>query len=451
MMTAHLNSSFEYDLLVIGGGSGGVAAAQQAAQYGARVALVERDALGGTCVNRGCVPKKLMLYASDFARQFKAAQGYGWEVPQPKLHWSRFCDRLHQHVAHLQQVYRQKLQDSGVEILQGQARFIDEHKVEIEGDRPVTAATLLLAVGGHPVRPDIPGIEQAITSREMFHLPEVPRRLGVLGGGYIGVEFGCMMEALGAEVTIIDSEALILSRFDREVRQTLQTAMTQRGITILGQTTLEAIHSQENGLKLSLSNGKTCEVDTLLCAVGRKPTLQGLNLEDAGVEVKNGAIAVDDDSRTSQPHLFAIGDCTDRMPLTPVAIAEGRAFADTVFGQQPRTVDYQWVPSAVFCRPEAAMVGLTEEQAQAQGSIRCYCSQFTPLFEHLAESDESALIKLVVDTQRDRILGAHMVGQHAADIIQSLAVAIKQGIPAAEFHRTLGIHPTLGEEFFALG
>lgn len=445
------HSSFDYDLFVIGGGSAGIAAAKRAASYGVRVGLAEPYALGGTCVNRGCVPKKLMLYATDFARQFAAAQGYGWAPVHSQLNWDHFKAAMHQHMQHLNQVYLQKLKDAGVELWCDRAQFLDPHQLQV-GDRKLSADKIVIAVGGHPIRLDIPGMEHAITSKEMFELPQVPERMAVLGGGYIGVEFGCMMQALGTEVTLMDTEPLILDRFDDEVRQAVQAGICQNGIQVLTQTTIEQVQPEAGALDLCLSNGKTLRVDTLLCAVGRAVNLDGLGLEAAGVAVQDGAIAVDQYSQTSQSHIFAAGDCTDRVPLTPVAIAEGHAIADTLFGDTPRSVDYQWVPSGVFSRPEAAMVGFTEQQGRDQfgDQIQCYKTRFTPLFHSLTHQDEQVLIKLVVDAKRDRIVGAHMVGKDAAETIQVVAAALQQGISLEQLQRTIGIHPTVGEELFSM-
>lgn len=445
--------TFDYDLFVIGAGSGGTAAARRAAAHGARVAVAEQEALGGTCANRGCIPKKLIVYAGDFALQEQVAHSYGWSECQRQLDWSRLITTIHKHVESLNQSYLDKFQKAGIELIRGHATFVDAHTVEVNG-RKVTADKILIAVGGQPIKPDIPGMEHAITSREMFHLPQLPKRLAIVGGGYIGVEFSSMMNALGVQVTLMDTDELILSGFDDDIRSAVQEGLSKRGIRFLGNTTAKEIKQELDGLQLSLSgeSQETITADTILVATGRSPNTKSLNLEKAGVEVgEKGEIKVDEYSSTTQDNIFAVGDCTNRVQLTPVARAEGRAFADTAFGDKSKKVDYEYFTSAVFARPEAATVGMTEAKAREKfGDVQCHRTEFEPLLHSITQQDEQVIIKLVVDGNTEQVLGAHMVGEHAAEIIQSLAVAIRKGVTKQDLDATIGTHPTTGEEFLTL-
>ncbi|MCU0546396.1 MAG: FAD-dependent oxidoreductase [Oscillatoriaceae cyanobacterium Prado104] len=418
--------TYDYDLFVIGAGSGGLASSKRAASYGAKVAIAENDLVGGTCVIRGCVPKKLMVYASTFSHLYEDAIGYGW---------SSFLEK------------------AGVELISGYAKFADPHTVEV-GDRKITAAKILIAVGGEAHKIEVPGIEHAITSREMFLLKEQPKRLAILGGGYIGVEFACIMNGLGTEVTQIIRRDRILHDFDEDIRSNVQDGMTKHGIKFVTGSSIEWIEKTGECLQVKVW-GKSQEiltVDAVLCATGRLPNLEKLGLEKAGVEVDNGAIAVTKDSRTSQPHIFAVGDCTNRINLTPVAIAEGRAFADTEFGNNPRAITHENVPSAVFSQPEAATVGLSEGEAREKfgDSIKCYTAKFRPMFHALTGADEKTFIKLVVETNTDRVLGVHVVGKDAAEIVQGMAIAVNMGATKKDFDATIGIHPSTAEEFVTL-
>lgn len=447
---------YDYDLFVIGAGPGGAAAAKRAAAYGARVAVAEQAAIGGTCINRGCIPKKLIVYAADFALQERVANSYGWSDCRRQIDWAQLMTAVHQHVESIHQSYRQNFQKAGIELIRGHASFVDAHTVQLDG-RKLTADKILIAVGGHPIKPDVPGMEYAITSDDMFRLAQLPKRLAIIGGGYIGVEFSSMMNALGVQVTLMDTNELILERFDRDVRSAVQAGLSQRGIRFLNNTTAKEIKpASSDGLQMTLAGDsqETLTADVILCATSRAPNTQSLGLETAGVKVgKKGAIQVDEYSRTTQNHIFAVGDCTSRVPLTPVARAEGRAVAETAFGNQPQKVDYDYVTSAVFARPEAATVGMTEDQAREKlgaSQVQCHHTEFKPLFYRLTEQGEPALMKLVVDGNSDRVLGAHMVGEHAADIIQSLAVAIRNGTTKQDLDATIGIHPTTGEEFLLM-
>ncbi|GAB4370662.1 MAG: glutathione-disulfide reductase [Elainellaceae cyanobacterium] len=443
--------AYDYDLVVIGAGSGGLAAAKRAAQYDAKVAIVEREQLGGVCVNRGCVPKKLMVYASDFAHLMQAAKDYGWQVELGQFHWQEFVQKRDRELERLRQVQAKALAEANVTILRGHASFHDDHTLMVD-DRKVSARHILIAVGSQPVKPPIPGIEHTITSREMFHLPQPPERLAIIGGGYIGVEFASMMQAFGSNVTILNVEECILANFDQDLSSTLRDALLERGIQSLCNTTAKQIQPTDNGLQLSLSGkSESFTADVVLCATGRRPQLEHLELDRAGIELDGKAIAVDGYCRTSQPHIFAIGDCIARLPLTPVANAEGRAAADTLFGDRPRQVRYDLVPTAVFARPEAASVGMTEASAREKlgdQAVQCSCQQFRPLFDTLTQSPTKTLIKWVMHRESKQILGCHIVGKHAAEIIQGVGLAMQKGITQADLEAMIPIHPSSAEELF---
>ena len=446
-------TTYDYDLFVIGAGSGGLAASKRAASYGAKVAIAEHDLVGGTCVIRGCVPKKLMVYASQFSHLYDDAVGYGWSKVESSFNWQHLVEVVDNEVHRLNKLHISFLEKNGVELLEGYAKFVDAHTVEL-GDRQITADKILIAVGAKPVKIDIPGIEYAITSREMFLLKEQPKKMAVWGGGYIGVEFACIMNGLGTQVTEIIRRDLILTGFDEDVRNNIQEGMTKHGIEFRTNTTVEKIEKVPEGLKVHLKGeeSETLIVDAFLAATGREPNLEGLNLENAGVEVIKGAIAVKQNSRTSQPNIFAVGDCTDRVNLTPVAIAEGRAFADTEFGNMPRAISHKNIASAVFSQPEAATVGLTEEEAREQfgDSIKCYRAKFRPMFHSLTGADEKVMVKLIVECHTNKVLGVHMVGKDAAEIIQGMAIAVNMGATKDDFDRTIGIHPSTAEELVTL-
>jgi glutathione reductase (NADPH) len=448
--------AYNYDLLVIGAGSAGLAAAKQAATYGVNVAIVEQEQLGGVCTNRGCIPKKLMVYAADLADSIGDAPSYGWSVAPSTFSWQRFIAARDQEIERIHRSQQQALSHAGVEILRGHAAFVDPHTIELD-DRKLSAERIVIAVGGVPQKPPISGIEYTITSREMFQLQELPAHLAIIGGGYIGVEFASTLRSLGIEVTLIDTGDAILSGFDRDVRMAVQTGLKQRGIQIINHATAKVIQPTANRLQLTLDNQSTDEIpetitaDTILCATGRTANLDPLKLEQAGVDRSDKAIAVDLYSRTSQDHIFAVGDCTNRLPLTPAARAEGRACIDTIFGPQPRQLDYDRIPSAVFARPEAASVGMTEDKARdthGGDAIDTDCIKFVPLYQRLTGSEQPALFKRVIDRQTDRILGIHIVGAHAAEIIQGLALALNQGVTKHDMDQTIGIHPTSAEELF---
>jgi glutathione reductase (NADPH) len=449
--------NYDFDLFVIGAGSGGIASARRAAEYGAKVGIVESGRLGGTCVNRGCIPKKLMVYASHFPAQFEEAQGYGWSPVKSTLDWPYMTKAVNDEVTRLNGIYSRMLDGSKVELFEGHGRLIDSHTIAI-GEQTVTADKVLIAVGGKPVKPDFPGAELAITSDDIFTLPEQPKHLVVLGGGYIGVEFASILRGLGSQVTQILRYTHILRGFDEDIRTEIQAGMEHHGIRIVPNMRHIAIAKTESGLEITVKTTDG-EEDLILAdavslaAIGRKPLLDGLGLETTKVEIVNGAIAVDRHSQTAEENIYAVGDCTDRINLTPVAINEGRAFADTHFGHKPRQMNYENIPTAVFSNPEAATVGLTEEEARAQygdDAIKVYRSKFRPMYYVLPGKEEKTLMKLVVHLETDRVLGAHMVGDYAAEIIQGVAIALKMGATKAHFDATVGIHPSSAEEFVTM-
>lgn len=448
--------SYDFDLFVIGGGSGGIATARRAAEYGAKVGLAEFDRLGGTCVNRGCIPKKLMVYSSRFPQLFKDAEGYGWSPIESQLNWQKLIAAVNQETIRLNGIYQKMLDNSKVTIFPNYAKFLDAHTLEV-GEQKITADKILIAVGGHPVKPDIPGIEHTVVSDAMFQLPEQPKKIMVLGAGYIGVEFAGIMHGLGTEVVQLIRKDKILRGFDEDIRDEIQAEMIRQGIQIMPETFPTSIEKTTNGLKVHIQGKETSEilfVDALgLAATGRIPKIEKLGLENVKVEVKNWAIVVNEYSQTSEDNIYAVGDCTDKINLTPVAINEGRAFADTVFGNKPRVMSYENVPSAVFSTPEAATVGLTELEAKSkygEAAIKIYRSKFRPGYNVLPDREDKTLMKLVVHQESGKVIGAHMVGDHAAEIIQGVAIAVKMGATKADFDATVGIHPSAAEEFVTM-
>ena len=458
--------TYDYDLFVIGGGSGGLGASKRAASYGAKVAIAEEYLVGGTCAIRGCIPKKLMVYGSHFPALFHDAKGYGWSVGEPKLDWEHFITSIDKEVHRLAHLHTGFLERAGVELIQSRATFIDPHTLEVDG-RKVTAEKILIAVGGRPVKPDLSGMEYAITSNDIFHLKEQPKHIAIVGAGYIGVEFACIMRGLGCEVTQIIRGKHILRGFDDDIRNGIQDGMIHHGVRMIQNTVVNQVEQVSDGLKLTLSgeSEETLNADVFLAATGRAPNVEGLGLENAGVEVVDddclegpgysmaSAIAVNEYSQTSQPHIFAVGDVTDRINLTPVAIGEGRAFADTEFGNIRRVFNHENVPSAVFSTPEAATVGMTEADARKKlgdDGVKVYRARFRPLFHSLTGAEEKTMVKLVVDADTEKVLGAHMVGENAAEIIQGVAIAVNMGATKKDFDATVGIHPSTAEEFVTL-
>jgi glutathione reductase (NADPH) len=445
--------TFDYDLVVIGAGPGGLAAGKQVAGYGARVAIAEQDLVGGTCVIRGCIPEKLMSFAAEFSEDSEDAAGYGWNQEMNIFDWQHFLAAKEQEIHRLSQVHNQTLEKAGVELIKGKATFSDAHTLEVAG-RQITADKILIAVGAKAVKPEIPGIEHAITAGQLFNLKQQPQHLAVLGGDYIAVKLAGIMNNLGSQVTQVIPEDHILSAFDKDIGIAVTESLTKRGIQILDNTTVKEIKpvGDELDLVLSSKNQNTLSVDTILDGTRRVPNISGLALEKAGVTVTQNTVVVDEYCRTTQANIFAVGDCINRLNFTPVAIAQGRAFADTEFGNKPHSVCYECVPATVSSHPEAATVGLSEAQAREQlgDFVQCYRSKFRPLLHSLAKRDEKTLIKLVVDSRSDRVLGAHMVGEGAIDIIQCLALAIRMGVTKKDFDATIGIHPSVAEEFFTL-
>jgi glutathione reductase (NADPH) len=444
----------DYEFFVIGGGSGGVRAARIAAGFGARVAIAENDRYGGTCVIRGCVPKKLLVHAAHFADDFADAEGFGWRLPPASFSWRRLIDGKDREIERLSQLYEANLERAGVTILRGAARLIDAHTVVVAG-RTVRAGHILIATGGKPFRPATPGIEHAITSDEAFELAELPKRVLVVGGGYIAVEFAGIFNGLGAQTTLAYRGEQILRGFDDDLRQHLHDEMGKKGVAILLNCDVKSISRGDDGvLSVAFAGADTASrpFDAVLYATGRVPNSDSLGLSEVGVELgDNGAVRVDAFGQTNIPSIHAVGDVTDRVALTPVAIREGAAVAQTLFGGMPTRVDLPEVPSAVFSQPPIGTVGLTEAEALASfGEIDIYQTNFRSLRHALSGSKERILVKLIVDTTTQRVLGAHMVGGEAPEIIQGIAIAIRMGATKADFDATLAIHPTSAEEFVTL-
>jgi glutathione reductase (NADPH) len=449
---ARIMAQFDYDLFTIGAGSGGVRASRMSARYGARVAVAEERYLGGTCVNVGCIPKKLLVYASAFREEFEDAAGFGWTVGSRQHSFQALIANKDQEIARLNGVYARLLDQAGVTRIEGRARIVDPHTVAI-GARRVTAEHILVAVGGWPVMPEIAGIEHAISSNEAFHLKELPERVVVVGGGYIAVEFAGIFHGLGSRVTQLYRGPLFLRGFDDDVRRALAEEMRKTAIDLRFDANIASIEKAGDGtLRATLEGGGRIESDAILYATGRAPMTADLGLEDAGVAVgSRGEIVVDEYSRTSVPSIWAIGDVTDRMQLTPVAIHEGMCLAATLFQGKPTKPHYQNVPSVVFGQPPLACVGLTEQEARARhGEVDIYRTSFRELKHTLSGRDQKTTMKLVVHPGTDRVLGAHMVGPHAGEIIQGIAIAIQCGATKAQFDATVGIHPTSAEEFVTM-
>ena len=447
-------ADYDTDLFVIGGGSGGVRAARIAAGYGARVMLAEEYRVGGTCVIRGCVPKKLLVYAARFGHEFEEAAGYGWSVPPTSFDWPTLIANKDREIARLEAAYTANLMRANVTIEKTRAVLDDAHTVRLLADgRRVRAKHILIATGAWPgMGTGIAGIEHVISSNEAFHLTELPKRILIQGGGYIAVEFACIFAGLGAAVTLVYRGENILRGFDDDVRAHLRGEMERRGITVICKRIVEAVGKVDHGLCVELSDHDDIVVDKVMFATGRRPNVTGLGLEAAGVQVNSkGAIAVDEFSRTSVPHIYAVGDVTDRLALTPVAIREGHAFADTVFGGKSIRVDHTNVPTAVFSEPEVGVIGLTEAQARERfPKVDIYKATFRPMKTVFIGSEARTLMKLVVDGTTDRVLGCHIVGPDAGEMIQMLGIAIKLGATKADFDATMAVHPTAAEELVTM-
>jgi len=444
---------YDYDLFVIGAGSGGVRAGRLAALSGAKVALAEEHRVGGTCVIRGCVPKKFMVYASEFSNQAAVAEGYGWSASQATFDWKRFLEAKDREIARLSGIYVTNLSNAGAEIVHAKARLADAHTVELEGKGAVTADKILIATGGRPWKPtDFPGAEHIVTSEEAFHLPELPKRVLVAGGGYIAVEFAGIFAGLGVDTTLVYRGPNILRGFDDDVRTHVAEEMKKRGVKIVLGAQHAAIEKTATGYLNRMTSGGDIETDLVMFATGRRPYVEGLGLEAAGVRLNEaGAIAVDKFSKTSVDNIWAVGDVTDRINLTPVAIREGAAFAQTEFYGNPTTFDHDMVASAVFSQPPVGAVGLSEAEARhLHGKVDIYLSRFRPMKTTFYGGDERCLIKLVVDAASQRILGCHVVGPDSPEIIQMAAVALKMGVTKPQWDATCAVHPTLAEELVTM-
>ena len=444
-------SAYDYDLFTIGAGSGGVRASRISASYGAKVAVAEDLYLGGTCVNVGCVPKKLFVYASHFAEDFKDAAGYGWTVGESSFDWSTLIANKNTEISRLNGIYERMLGNAGVELFNGRATVVDPHTVSVNG-KTVTADKILVATGGWPVVPDIPGKEHAITSNELFYLETLPKRAIIVGGGYIAVEFAGIFEGLGVAVTQLYRGPHFLRGFDDDVRNFLAVEMRKKGVNLRFNANIARIEKKGDVLLAELENGEELETDLILYATGRNPNSRGIGLEESGVELAaNGAVKVDDYFKTSVDSIYAIGDVIDRIALTPVAIAEGMVLAGNLFRGETGILDYADIPTAVFSQPNIGTVGLTEAQARETcGAVDVYVSSFTPMKHTLSGRDEKTLMKLIVDQASDRVVGFHMVGPDAGETTQGIGIALKCGATKAQFDATIGIHPTAAEEFVTM-
>jgi glutathione reductase (NADPH) len=444
---------FDFDMITIGAGSGGVASSRRAGSYGARVAIVEESRIGGTCVLRGCVPKKLLVYGAQFADAFEDAAGFGWTVAPPKFDWPRLIAAKNNELDRLEKIYVNMLRNSGVEIIEGRGVLVDPHTVEVAG-RHYTAENILVATGGHPTVPGIPGIEHVISSNEALDLAELPRRIVIVGGGYIAVEFAGIFRGFGCEVVEIIRREELLYGFDDDLRVALAQEMRNRGIEIHTRTNVTRIEKDpREGYTVFTTIGQQISADLVMYATGRGPNTRGLGLAEAGVETNDkGAVLVDEWQRSSVPSIYAVGDVTDRLNLTPVAIGEGRAIAETLYNNNPIKMDHDDVPTAVFSNPPIGTVGLTEEQARRQhgDDVDVYCARFRPMKNTLSGREERTFMKLVVDGRSDRVLGCHMLGPDSPEIAQGLAIAVKCGASKRMFDATVGIHPSAAEEFVTM-
>jgi len=442
---------FDFDLFTIGAGSGGVAGSRRAGSYGAKVGIAESGRIGGTCVLRGCVPKKLLVYGAEFVDAFEDSAGFGWSLGERRFDWARLIAAKDKELDRLHGIYVNLLKSANVATFEGHAKLVDPHTVEVNGKR-VTAAHIMIATGAYPEMLDIPGIEHAISSNEALDLKALPKRVLIVGGGYIAMEFAGIFGTLGAKVTVAIRAAQVLRHFDQDVRSALTEEMTARGIEVRAHTHVTRIEKTADGLVATLKDGTKIAADAILYATGRRPNTRGLGLAEVGVRLNEAeAIVVDEAQRTAVPHIYAIGDVTDRLNLTPVAIAEGRAIAETLFNKNPMMVDHHNVPTAVFSQPPVGTVGLAEHMAREKfGAIDVYRSRFRPMKGTLSGRQERTLMKLVVDRKTDRVLGCHMVGRDAPEITQGLGIALQCGATKRQFDRTIGIHPTAAEEFVTM-
>ncbi len=444
----------DVDLFVIGGGSGGVRAARIAADYGAKVIVAEEYRMGGTCVIRGCVPKKLMVYASHVHQELQDAAGFGWTIPSAEFDWPTFISRKDKEIARLEAAYTTNVEKSGAKVIKARAVFEDAHALRLSTGERVTAKYILIATGGAPNHGTaIPGVEHVISSNEVFHLPQQPRSIVIQGGGYIALEFACIFAGLGSTVTVVYRGDNILRGFDEDVRNHVRAEMERAGITIVTGCTVSKVDKHGEGFDAHLSNGSKLSADQVMFAIGRYPNVTNLGLEKAKVETssRDGSIVVDGFSQSSVPHIYAVGDVTNRVNLTPVAIREGHAFADTVFGNRPVRVDHSDIPTAVFTQPEVGTVGLTEAQARATFThVDIYKADFKPLKATISGSTSRVMMKLIVDGLSDRILGCHIVGPDAGELIQVIGIAVKMKATKADFDATIAVHPTAAEELVTM-
>lgn len=443
--------SFDYDLFVIGGGSGGVRAARVAAQEGAKVALAEEDRYGGTCVIRGCVPKKLMVFASEYSGMVEDAQAYGWDIQPGDFSWDTFRGKLYAELDRLENVYRNILKTNGVETFDQRATVADAHTVTLSDGTQKTAKHILVAVGGRPTKPAIDGIELAITSNDIFHLDALPESLLIVGGGYIASEFAGIMNGMGVKTTQFYRSEQILRGFDDEARNLVASEMIERGVDLQVNTNAVKLEQAGTQIKVTDTNGETHLFDKVMFATGRAPNTDGLGLEALGVELgRKGQIIVDDYSQTAVPSIYAVGDVTDRANLTPVAIREGMAFVETVFKGNPTKPDHELIPTAIFTQPEMGTVGLSEEDARAQEAIEVYATSFKPMQQSFAGRSEKVLMKLVVSQATRKVLGCHIVAPGAGEMIQLAGIAVKMGATKEDFDRTVAVHPTMSEELVTM-
>lgn len=445
---------FDVDLFVIGGGSGGVRAARIAAAYGAKVAVAEEFRMGGTCVIRGCVPKKLLVYASHVREEIRDAAGFGWTIPSATFDWKALIANKDKEIARLEAAYTANLEKAGARVVKARAEFKDEHTLRLSTGEMVRARYILIATGGAPNHGiAIPGIEHVISSNEVFHLPALPRRVLIQGGGYIALEFACIFAGLGSDVTVIHRRENILRGFDDDVRDHVRDEMERAGIRILNGCTVDGVERDGDVFTAHLSAGMNIPAEQVMFAIGRHPNVRSLGLEDAGVALNpaNGGVAVNAFSQTNVPHIYAVGDVTDRVNLTPVAIREGHAFADTVFGNRPMRVDHKDIATAVFSQPQVGTVGLTEAEARAQFThVDVYRTSFRSMKATMSGSESRILMKLIVDAVSDRVVGCHIVGPDAAEIIQAVAITIKMGATKADFDATVALHPSAAEELVTM-
>ena len=443
----------DVDLFVIGAGSGGVRAARVAAGYGARVMIAEQYRVGGTCVIRGCVPKKLLVYASRFSDEFEDAAGYGWSVSEPKFHWPALIANKDREIALLEAAYTNTLERFDVVLVKSRAALEDAHTVRMATGAHVRAETILISTGAWPyLGPKIPGLEHAISSNEAFHMPELPRRIVIQGGGYIAVEFACIFAGLGSKVALIYRGENILRGFDDDVREHLRNEMRARGINVTCGHTVVAIEKSGDEFITRLSDNSAVTADKVMFAIGRRPNVTGLGIEGLNIKIhEHGGIEVDEYSRTSVPNIYAVGDVTNRVNLTPVAIREGHAFADTVYGGKPTPVDHSNVPTAVFSEPEVGVIGLTETQARDRlAKVDVYKTTFRPMKATLSGRNTRTFMKLLVDGATDRVVGCHIVGPDAGELIQAVGIAVKMGATKADFDATMAVHPTAAEELVTM-